>query len=41
MIRPALIEIILFITPFALYAIFLFATRSGVLAPNHGRCATS
>jgi Family of unknown function (DUF6111) len=32
MIRPAFIEIILFITPFALYAIFLFATRSGVLS---------
>ena len=31
MIRPAFIEIILFVTPFALYAMFLLATRSGVL----------
>ena len=31
MIRPVFTEIILFVTPFALYAIFLLATRSGVL----------
>jgi len=31
MIRPLLTEILLFITPFALYALFLWATRSGVL----------
>jgi hypothetical protein len=31
MIRPILIELALFITPFALYALFLWATRQGVL----------
>jgi hypothetical protein len=31
MIRPILIELALFITPFALYALFLWATREGVL----------
>ncbi len=31
MIRPILTEVVLFITPFVLYAIFLWATRSGVL----------
>lgn len=30
MIRPVLIEIVLFLTPFALYAVFLFATRAEV-----------
>ncbi|HKY87680.1 MAG TPA: DUF6111 family protein [Pseudorhodoplanes sp.] len=30
MIRPILIEIVLFLTPFALYAVFLFATRAEV-----------
>jgi hypothetical protein len=31
MIRPALTEIGVFLIPFAVYAIFLFATRSGLL----------
>jgi hypothetical protein len=31
MIRPALTEIGIFLIPFAVYAIFLFATRSGLL----------
>ena len=31
MIRPILTEIALFLTPFAVYALFLYATRSGVL----------
>jgi hypothetical protein len=31
MIRPVLTEIALFLTPFAIYAIFLVATRAGVL----------
>ena len=31
MIRPVLTEIVLFLTPFALYAVFLVATRNGVL----------
>jgi Family of unknown function (DUF6111) len=31
MIRVGLTEIALFLTPFVLYAVFLFATRSGVL----------
>ena len=30
MIRPVLTEIVLFLTPFALYAIFLFATKAEV-----------
>ena len=34
MIRPALTEILLFITPFAAYALFLVATRAGVLDPE-------
>lgn len=31
MIRPILTEIILFATPFVVYALFLYATRAGVL----------
>jgi hypothetical protein len=34
MIRPALTEIGIFLVPFALYVLFLLATRSGVLAPT-------
>ncbi len=34
MIRPALIEIALFLAPFVLYAAFLGATRAGVLHPE-------
>jgi len=34
MIRPIFTEIGLFLTPFALYAAFLMATRSGVLQPT-------
>jgi len=34
MIRGILIDIGLFLTPFVLYAIFLFATRAGVLDPQ-------
>jgi predicted small integral membrane protein len=34
MIRPALTEILLFAAPFAAYALFLAATRAGVLDPN-------
>ena len=34
MIRPVLTELALFLTPFVLYAIFLFATRAGVLHPD-------
>jgi hypothetical protein len=32
MIRPALTEFGIFLIPFAVYAIFLIATRSGVMA---------
>ena len=35
MIRPVLTELALFITPFALYAIFLWATKSRFLDPEH------
>ena len=34
MIRPVLTELALFLTPFALYAIFLLATRKGMLDPG-------
>ena len=33
MIRPVLTEVALFLTPFVLYAVFLWATRTGVLEP--------
>jgi len=33
MIRPVLTEIGLFLTPFVLYAAFLWATRKGILHP--------
>jgi Family of unknown function (DUF6111) len=31
MLRPVLTELALFLTPFAIYAVFLWATRAGVL----------
>jgi hypothetical protein len=31
MIRPIATELLLFVTPFVLYAVFLWATRAGVL----------
>ena len=31
MIRPAVTEILIFLIPFAVYALFLLATRSGLL----------
>jgi len=34
MIRPVFTELVLFLTPFAVYAIFLAATRAGVLHPD-------
>jgi hypothetical protein len=34
MIRPVATEIALFLLPFALYAIYLAATRTGVLHPD-------
>ncbi|HVY56424.1 MAG TPA: DUF6111 family protein [Xanthobacteraceae bacterium] len=34
MIRPLFIELALFLAPFAAYALFLWATRAGVLDPN-------
>jgi hypothetical protein len=34
MIRPVLTELALFLTPFVLYAAFLFATRAQVLHPD-------
>ncbi len=33
MIRPALTEVGVFLIPFAVYALFLIATRSGMLVP--------
>jgi uncharacterized protein DUF6111 len=40
MIRPVLTELALFLTPFAIYAIFLWATRAGVLDPASWRLPT-
>jgi uncharacterized protein DUF6111 len=34
MIRPVLTEILLFGTPFVLYALFLLATKAGVFHPD-------
>jgi len=34
MIRPVLTEIVIFLIPFAIYAMFLLATRSGVLTAS-------
>ena len=34
MIRPLLTEIAFFLTPFLVYAVFLWATRAGVLDPK-------
>jgi len=34
MVRPVLTELLLFLTPFAVYALFLWATRAGVLHPQ-------
>jgi hypothetical protein len=34
MIRPFLIEVSLFLAPFVAYAIFVWATRAGVLDPK-------
>lgn len=34
MIRPFLVEISLFLTPFVAYAIFIWATQAGVLHPD-------
>ena len=33
MIRPVFTELALFLTPFVLYAVFLWATKAGVLEP--------
>jgi hypothetical protein len=35
MIRPVFTELLLFLTPFVLYAVFLWATKSNVLHPEH------
>jgi hypothetical protein len=34
MIRPFLVEISLFLTPFVAYAVFVWATRAGVFHPD-------
>ena len=34
MIRPALTEIILFLAPFVLYGVFLWAAKAGVMHPD-------
>lgn len=34
MIRPIATELLLFVTPFVLYVVFLWATKAGVLHPD-------
>ena len=34
MIRPVFTELMMFITPFVLYAVFLWATKAGVMHPD-------
>jgi heme/copper-type cytochrome/quinol oxidase subunit 3 len=34
MFRPVLSELLLFVIPFVLYAVFLWATRAGVMDPE-------
>jgi hypothetical protein len=40
MIRPVATEIALFLLPFVLYAVYLWATRAGVLHPDAWSWAT-
>jgi hypothetical protein len=40
MIRPAATELLLFLTPFALYAVYLWATRAGILDTTSWRLQT-
>lgn len=40
MIRPLATELALFLTPFALYAVYLWATRAGVLDGSSWRLQT-
>ena len=35
MIRPVFTELLVFLTPFVLYALFLWATKNNVLHPEH------
>ena len=35
MIRPVFTELLLFVAPFVLYAVFLWATKSEILHPEH------
>ena len=34
MIRPVFTELVMFLTPFVLYAVFLWATKAGVFHPD-------
>jgi hypothetical protein len=34
MIRPVFTELVMFLTPFALYIVFLWATKAGVFHPD-------
>jgi hypothetical protein len=40
MIRPLAVELVLFLTPFALYAAYLWVTRAGVLDTSAWRART-
>lgn len=35
MIRPVLTEVVLFLTPFVLYVVYLLATRNGLFNPDN------
>jgi hypothetical protein len=35
MIRPVFTELLLFLTPFVLYVVFLWATKNEILHPEH------
>jgi len=35
MIRPVFTEFVLFLTPFVLYGVFLWATKNEILHPDH------
>jgi hypothetical protein len=40
MVRPLAVELVLFLTPFALYAAYLWVTRAGVLEMSQWRVRT-
>jgi hypothetical protein len=39
MIRPVFTELLMFVAPFVLYAVFLWATKAGVMHPDSWRAS--